>query len=679
MVVKSIKNVTGKKLTGGSLPDIDLDFEGRHRPMIKDFINKTVGEKQVSSVGTTGVIKIKGAVKDFDRLGDNDAQTANLITKIIKDAELSLFDVFRLSAQEPKLKEYIKSNTDFFYMMGSVMGQTRSQSTHACAIISFPEVMEAKEYVPLRKDKGVTLTQWSGGALDSAGFLKLDVLGVKVLEKFSDIKRLILKNGKEFPDIYNLGNYDDKEVYRYFGNGWNSDVFQFGSDLIADFTGILKPTNLNDLIATNALIRPGARDNGYHTSYSKRRNGEEGSTSLFMSESVTDETYGLLVYQEQVMAYCALLGDLTENESDDIRRAMGKKNVIYLNMWKDRVKVGAIEKGCEESEFEKIWDTLMEFAKYSFNKSHSAAYAKEGYACQYLKVHFPIEYWTVALDRADEKEKLMYMSEINAIKGTKILPPDVNKSIDVMSSDMDTNTIYWGISSIKGIGEAAGSQILKIREDDGIYLSFDDFIKRNSFTGSKVNKGHIESLCACGAFDELENLEGYEVGRLDLIATFREFKKIKLSAKQFAKDPYNSEGIEQPWWWKLRQKRLTGLAFIDYRELLEVTDTNQSFASGSDLNTPQGRGIPRAFGGYVVECTVRSSARGRWASLLIESNYKTYRVTLWGDAYQVHKHLLGKGIEKTLILFSAELKFNERFGNNNQFTVSESDMMQRLG
>ena len=668
MKVLKITKSTGKKLKGGSLPDIDLDFESNSRDMIKQYMEERFGKKQIASVGTVTTFKPKGIIKDFDRQLENDVKTANLITSIIDD-DSTVRDIYKRSAKEPKLKEYIKNNSDIFYMMDSILGQNKTQSIHACAIIVFPKIMSSEEYVPVRKQKGLIVTEWSGAELDESGFLKSDVLGILQLDKYKGVLDLIEKNGKGSLNIYDIP-LDDKDVYRFFGNGWNGDVFQFGTELISNYTRHMKPQNIEDLIAVNALQRPGPMENGYPNIYAKCKNEGRSPKFLWGTENITRETFGLLVYQEQIMEVCQKVGGLSEVEADDVRRAMGKKDLKYLSMWKERLWDGFKEKGANKHQFEEAWNVMLEFAKYSFNKSHSAAYSIEGYICQWLKVHYPLEFWTIALSKANEKDVLRYLGEINASKGIKIYPPEINVSETFMTSSPEDNAIFWGIESIKGIGENTAEQIIKERKANGKYKSLDDFIERHSFKGSKVKKGTYESLISCGAFDKIYNLEGNEKGRNKLLQKFRELKKVRITSPQ--RDIYTNGEVGKDWWWLLTQKRLTGIAEVEYSNIAKDLGVNMPYARGGELSAPQNRGIQRSFGGYVVECKLRSSSRGRFASLTIESNYRTYKVMMWNDTYEIYKHLL-KGVEKSFIIFTGELKYEEKWAKSNQFTLQEGN------
>ncbi len=474
MKIINIEQNTAPKLVNGTLPDIDTDFAGRDRSAVKSYIEDRFGKDQVCSIGTYTTMKLKGLVKDLARISDVDFSEANLITSIISDDDSSMLDLMKRAISEPKLKNFIKKNSDIFYTIPTLLGQPKTQSIHSCAMIIFPNVMSAKEWCPVRMQGGQLVSDWGGGDMDDAGFLKEDILGIKQLDKFGDILKLIKQNGKEVPDIYDLPY--DSEVYRYFSNGWNGDVFQLGSAGLTEYTKALKPENINDLIAAVAVYRPGPMENHYHNIYVQCKNDGRAPNYLWGTEEITKDTFGLLIYQEQIMQVCQRLGDLTMKEADDVRRAMGKKKLSALLPWKEIISKGFLSKGCPIDTFESIWETMLEFAKYGFNKSHSAAYAKTGYVSQYLKVNYPIEYWTVALDYANEADTLSYLSEIIQTGKIGIKSPDINFAGISMSSDQESSQIFWGLGSIKGIGEDTAEQIIEERRYGGKFKSFDRFL-----------------------------------------------------------------------------------------------------------------------------------------------------------------------------------------------------------
>jgi len=843
MKVVKIVEKTGLKLMDGTLPDIDSDFPGRERGKVKRYIESRFGETQVASVGTFTTMKLKSLLKDFARLASVDFAEANLISSIIDMKDLTYLDLIKRAQLEPKLKQFIKQNSDFIYMLPSLLNQPRTKSIHPCAVIIFPEVMRSNEWVPTRIQQGMTVCDWGGEDMENIGFLKEDILGIKQLDKFQDILNLVESNDKEVPDIYNLPHED--EVYRYFGNGWNSDIFQFGSTGLSDYSKKLKPQSIADLIAAVALYRPGPMDNHYHEIYVKCKNEGREPTYLWGTQGITKDTFGLLVYQEQIMQIFQQLGGFSLKEADDIRRAIGKLKLDVLLKWKDTSQTRFLERGCSIEDFNEIWDAIVFFARYSFNKclsgdeiifqpgknikakpitikemyelrqtepdynysnqkkrlhdrykrrgfgystslkpdgtlvknkivdiyyqgkkelyrlslkngtsieatlnhkfptsngekkledievgkdkiyftrnfdvgqahfqrigqntelveiesitysklddvydvemekpyhtftlnsgivtsnSHSTAYAITGYISQYLKVFYPIEFWTVALEYANEFDMLNYLSEIIQAKKIGIRSPDINKSEIGMISEQESSNIFWGLGSIKGIGEDTAAQIIEERRKNGHYTSFANFLFRNTFTGSKVKKQTYEALISSGAFDILYKLEGQEERRHFLIKRYRKFKKVKPS--NLLTDPYTIGKLNEPWWWYKLQKSLTGLAIIDYKKIAEHKNFETKFCTQGEFNQRQDRDLFRTFGGYVVECRVGKSAKGKYARLTIENNYKQFKLLVWSEEFsKFEKQLVGS--EKSLIIFDGSLRFDETYSRANQFTLSK--------
>jgi DNA polymerase-3 subunit alpha len=482
--------------------------------------------------------------------------------------------------------------------------------------------------------------------------------------------RLIEENGQDAPDIYNLPH--DEEVYRYFGNGWNGDVFQFGTASLSDYTRSMKPRNIGDLIAANALYRPGPMENNFHNIYVKCKNEGRKEEYFWGTKDITKDTYGLLVYQEQIMQIFRDLGGLSLKEADDVRRAIGKKKMDVIKAWKERVEQSFLDKGATPTEFLELWEAIIEFAKYSFNKSHSTAYALTGYISQYLKVNYPIEYWTVALDYAGENETLTFLSEIIQSKRIKIQAPDINKSRMQMHSSQENSTIYWGLGSIKGIGEDTAFQVINERDANGFYKSFADFYSRHNFKGSKVKKQTYEALVTAGAFDDLYGFGGAEYKRHSLIKRYRAHAKKKPSNP--LRDIYTIGQLHEQWWWNLQQKKLTGLANIDYEQIALEKGIETPFCTMLEFNGQQRKAIKRSFGGYILEVKVGRSKKGAYARLTIEHNYKLTKLLIWAEQYDVFKEQL-KGSEKRLIIFEGDLKYDGNWSKANQFTLQSDSKL----
>lgn len=654
-------------------PDIDNDFLTRDRDKIKTYIEDRFGKKQVCSVGTYTSLKIKGAVKDLARVASVDFSEANIITSMMELPGIgnqTLLQLVQLAVKEPKIKQFIKSNSDIFHLLPTILNQPKTKSIHPCAVITFPSALEAKEWAPMRYQQGQLVSEWSGAELDSAGFLKNDVLGINQLDKLTDICLLIEKNGKEVPDIFNLP--EDAEVYRYYCNGWNGDIFQMKSAGLSEYCKSMKPRELNDLTAAVALYRPGPMGSGYHTAYVKCKNEGRAPVYLWGTEEITKNTYGLLTYQEQIMEVCKQVGGLDSLEADSVRKAMGKTKLSELLPWRKRVQEGYLKRGATEEQFTEFWDAACEFARYAYNKSHSVAYAMTGYICQYLKVYYPIEFWTIALTTCSEEETSTYLSEILQAGKIAVKGLDINRSQMGMSSSQENSTVYWGIGSIKGVGEDTAMQIINERNLNGKYKSFADFYYRHTYTGSKVKKQIYEALIASGSFDDLYGFEGSEERRYLLINRYRKFKKVKILKPE--RDIYTVGEIQSNWWWKRQQKILTGLSIINYKQVSEDYGITGEFLTISEFNSRQEYEIFRNFGGYIIECRVSKGAKGKYCRLTVEHNYKLFRIMIWTEEYNKYADIL-ENCEKSLILFSAGIKYDAKYSKANQFTLKKESQM----
>lgn len=361
-------------------------------------------------------------------------------------------------------------------------------------------------------------------------------------------------------------------------------------------------------------------------------------------------------YQEQIMQACTLLGGFSLTESDDIRRAMGKKKQDLLDSFKSQFIAGAIAKGCPSDEAGEIWNKLENFAKYGFNKSHAAAYAITGYISQWFKVNYPVEFWSTAFKFSEEKDHADYIAELNLSGDIKVMPVDINKSRDQVSTDFNTKTIFWPLISIKQCGEKAASQIIELRDKDGEYFSLEEFLSRNRFKGSAVNKSVIENLIFAGAFDQIENVRTYS-HRYDLIKFYRQSSKMKI-VKERDLLSTNGSKLNQDWWWTLQQKRLSGIAFFDYIGLLErfiKTDSYMVPAEEFQSETLADRNEKVKIGGYIVEVEEREGKKGKWCKIKLESNYVFIWVTIWHDQYKKLLDLNLPERTKSIMLISGEV------------------------
>lgn len=672
--IKKIVRGTGTRIVGGSLPDIDSDFDTDRLGEVKDYMKRRFGRTQVASVATYGTMKLKGAIKDLHRLYSSNFEEVNLVTSIIDSKEdKTVADLFRRAAKEPKLAKFIKKYPDVFFYLPAVLNQPKNKSIHACATMIFPKEKHMKNWCPIFKNKdGIPLTEWEGKELDGAGFLKQDILGVDQLSKFKNIVSKIGDNGKKTPDIYNI-ECNNPNVFDFYSKGWNCDTFQTGSSDLAKYTMNLKPSNIEDLIACIALYRPGAIENGFHEMYIKRKNGEEDVDYMWGTRDIAKETFGLIVYQEQTINICSSIAGFSQVEADDIRSCMGKKDMGKLLTFEVRFIEGAVNNGCPESEAKKIWDMLIEFSKYSFNKSHSACYGETSYRSQFLKVFYPLEFWSTAIElNKDDKNIPRFLSEIRRSDSVKLVAVDINNSTGATSMNKETNSISWGISSVKGIGDVAAEQI-EANKPMGGYEGLHHFIELNKYKGSKVNKKVYEGLIISGAFDSVEKIDMVQK-RGNLLNFYWRECNVKVDEK---KSWYHKLGSEKDkdWVWLLEQKRLTGMAFFNYRQYCLENMPSFKYMSNDEMLTPLN--TEGSVGGVIIEATERNSKKGKWCHIVIESNYEIYNCMIWNDVWKDLDWDI-KTIEGRILLIGGNIKYDSVYSNSNQISAKDKKYLKIL-
>lgn len=675
------------RVEGGSLPDIDCDFAGDRRDEVKHYMEERYGKYQVCSVGTYTTLQLKAAIKDLSRIYNISVEDANWITTVLDDEDDSLSGIFKNALQFSRIMNFVQDNVDLVNDLGSVLKLPRSQSVHACATIILPEGRDIFHWVPVKsvqtKDgESLLVSEWEGGELESIGLLKEDILGIRQLDKFQFILSLIEKNKGEKLDIYNLP-YDDYAVYKYFRNGWNQDVFHFGAKGLTKYCKESKPENIQDLIAAISLYRPGPIESNLHNEYILRKEGQKEVEYLWGTKSITEETYGILIYQEQIMQTCVQVGGFSLIEADEIRKALGKMKKKYSDPYRERFIEGAIDRGCSQEEAENIWEVMERFALYGFNKSHAAAYTITGYICQYLKVHYPVEFWTSAFQFIDESKReertFQFVSEINKTGRIKVEPPDINVSEAIVQSNSEKNIIYWTLSSVKQVGGIAMEQILSERSKNGKYFSFEEFVQRHTFSGSKVNKLHIENLIYAGAFDQIEDVQSSNQ-RKRLLELYRERRKIQVDKER---DLFVLGGdlVYYNWWWDLQQKRLTGIAFFDYEEICDLYLTDYIFLDSKSFQEQSEDSGYYGIGGYIMEVIERESKKkGKYCSLSIDSNNELIWVNIFPDQY---KKLLDSGIiligsEKKLLILTGMVRMDD-YRKEKVLKVWESSEVVLLG
>lgn len=356
---------------GKSMPDIDNDIQGERREEVKRYIEEKYGKAYVAGIGTYGTFKIRAAMKDLIRECGGDGKEANYISAAIgsEDKFINLFEHSLKTGSNPRIYNFVKKHSYQLNHIPTIFQQPKNQSIHAAGVIIVPKDRgEIFEQLPVKSmNDNVIITEWEGGELEEAGFLKVDILGIKQLDKFDEIFKSIKELRGEDVSLEMIP-LDDRKVYSYFQKGWNEDVFQFGGGGLKGYCKVLLPDNIEDLIATVALYRPGPIETGAHEDYAAIKNGEKEPECYYGLEEITKNTYSKIVYQEQIMQIVQHLGGFTLVEADDIRKAMGKKIPEVMAKYKEKFIQGAVNNNCPLEEAESLWDDMERFAGYAFNR-----------------------------------------------------------------------------------------------------------------------------------------------------------------------------------------------------------------------------------------------------------------------------------------------------------------------
>jgi len=482
-----------------SMPDIDVDFDDYGRDSVIEYVINQYGAERVSQIITFGKLGAKSSIKDVARVMGVDLALSNRITKLIPEGpKVTLDDAMR----NKDFEELYNSNPDVKKVVDiarTLDGNVRSTGVHACGVIIGKD--DLSNHVPMAraKDSILPLVQYDGSVVEKAGLLKMDFLGLKTLSIIKDALELIKERHGKSVDIDAISLEDDK-TYKLYQKGETVGTFQFESEGMRSWLKKLKPTYIEDLIAMNALFRPGPM--GFIPNFIARKHGVETVDYPHpLAEQVLKDTYGIMIYQEQIMLLSQRLANFTKGKADELRKAMGKKKMDIIDRLRGEFIEGSKANGIEKALANEIYDTMAKFGEYGFNKSHSAAYTVLAYQTAWLKANYPAEYMAAVLGHNlnDLKKVTFYTSECRRM-GIAVLGPDVNESTLKFSVNKD-NQIRFGLAALKNVGESAAQSIVDERNVNGMYTDVNDFFKRNNF--KNVNKRSLESLAMAGSFDGL--------------------------------------------------------------------------------------------------------------------------------------------------------------------------------
>ena len=654
-----------------SMPDIDIDFDDEGRSRVMDYVINKYGSNQVAQIITYGTMAAKSSIRDTARVLDLPLNDADRISKLIPNMT-KLNKIFGMSDQElrrkfrsdelPKVNELLNLSegsdleAETINQAKVLEGSVRNTGIHACGVIITPS--DITDYVPvaLAKDSDLYVTQFDNSVVESAGLLKMDFLGLKTLTLIKDTVKLV-KHKHDIdldPDAFPL---DDEKTYELFQRGETVGIFQYESAGMQKYMKELKPTVFADLIAMNALYRPGPLE--YIPSFIRRKNGEEEiEYDLPAMEEYLDETYGITVYQEQVMLLSQKLANFSKGDADVLRKAMGKKQKAVLDKMKPRFIENAVGNGHDAEKLEKIWKDWEAFASYAFNKSHSTCYAYIAFQTAYLKAHYPAEYMAAVLSNnmSDIKQVTFFMEECKRM-GMEVLGPDVNESFYKFTVN-DRGAVRFGMGAIKGVGGNAVATIVENRKD-GKYKSIFDLAKRIDLRSA--NKKAFENLVLAGGFDSFDNHRAQYMQDEGDGITF--YEKVLKYASRYQETQNSSQvslfgdasevQIPEPevpfceeWGTmkKLKQEKEVVGVYISGHPLDDFKTEMKSFTNCkvSDFNELE-KFVNRelCFGGVVSDVQHRESKAGKgWAIFTVEDYEDSYDFKIFGEEYLKWRHFL---------------------------------------
>ena len=654
-----------------SMPDIDIDFDDEGRSKVMDYVVEKYGANQVAQIVTYGTMAAKSSVRDTARVLDLPLVDADRLAKLIPNLKLNTI----LTAETTTLKEDLRA--DEFQRVEQLKeiakgddleaqtltqaqileGSLRNTGTHACGVIITPEDISNLVPVATAKDSDLVVTQYDNAVVESAGLLKMDFLGLKTLTLIKDTVKLIKYryNITLIPDDFPL---DDEATYNLFQRGETVGIFQYESVGMQRYLRELKPNKFEDLIAMNALYRPGPLE--YIPSFIRRKNGdEEIQYDLPEMKHHLQQTYGITVYQEQVMLLSQELAGFSKGEADVLRKAMGKKIFSLLEKLKPKFINGGKERGHDPDILEKIWKDWEAFASYAFNKSHSTCYAWIAYQTAYLKANYPAEYMAAVLSNNmnDIKQVSFFMEECRRM-GVPVLGPDVNESFYKFTVN-NNKAIRFGMGAIKGVGQGAVDSIVDGRKDKP-YVSLFDMTKRVDLRAA--NKKTFESLILAGGIDSFGDNhraqyfqdKGDGVSFLEKAlrfgANFQEHQnssQVSLFGEDSEASLYEPEIPEcEPWGTlhELKQEKEVVGIYLSGHPLDDFTYSFNHFCNArvglfNDLDPLVNKEL--TFGGIVGEVEHRISKNGKgWAIFQLEDYEDTFSFRIFGEEYLKFRHQL---------------------------------------
>ncbi|MGL5691114.1 MAG: hypothetical protein ACRDD8_09860 [Bacteroidales bacterium] len=822
--------------------DVDIDSQSDKRQNVKEYIEQRYNAgngQQVFSAGTFTTLKAKAALSDVARTHNVPTQIVKYVTKAIDDDKASFTDLFKIAVRSRKLKEFIERSPMIFEDLRPILGNQKSTSVHASAVIPTPAIRDGKkvecfDYLPIRKMGNLLVSEFDGYDCDAVGLLKIDALNTKELTKISRMFEIV-KN--EYGVDLSLEKIEqelleDPEVYECFQNGYTQDIFQFGSDGITKLTVDIKPENIFDLAAINALYRPATIEVGSTESFGRYKRGEAEPEYMWGTYEATKDTYSLLVYQEQLALIANQVGGLSLSDGVKLVKYISKKKIDKIMEYKEKFVSGAVKNGCPEEQAVNIWSNFEAAGSYLFNKciagsetllghdctieemftemkfvgveacsktedcrivpntiddiqyagfrdvfeivtesgakikttdnhrfptqrgkitvsdmvvgedmlyvtsiitfnlekitsiknigrenvyditmtapnhnyinnygivtcnSHATAYSLLSYVGMYIKCHYPTAFYTVALEFCKDDDIPVLMGEMESSSKCKIVPPDINKSMDTFTTDYETNEIFWSLSRIKFVGSAGTSMICDERRINGPFKSYDSFIERmesyiESVKESKkendekftnpLNFRCIKNMIIAGCFDHVENLTDTP-HRFKLIQKLHEYNKRTIPETEFP-----TSEVGKAHFWSRLQVTMSSIGCVDYKRVLDLYGftmrvkgaTYHTFEEILDIYEPIKKSIIAGTIEEIEEKTYSDKNTGEkklFAKVLLSENNDNLELMIWDNAWKEMKdHWVGK--QGSIVMFVGHINYSQ-FNNTNVAQINKGGIYE---
>lgn len=646
-----------------SMPDIDIDFDEDGRELVLKYVVEKYGRKRVAQIITFGTMAAKMAIRDIARVQKLPLFESDKLAKLVPERPgttlaMAFKEIPELAAARNSENALIRDTLKYAEVLE---GNVRQTGVHACGVIIGRDDLE--EYIPLStaKDADLFVTQYEGSQVEDIGLLKMDFLGLKTLSIIKDALDFI-KESKGIDLDIDAIPLDDKKTFQLYSRGETTALFQFESPGMKKHLRALQPNRFEDLIAMNALYRPGPME--YIPSFINRKHGREKiEYDIPVMEEYLKDTYGITVYQEQVMLLSQKLAGFTKGQADGLRKAMGKKLIKVMNELKEKFTKGCLANGYMQEKIDKIWNDWEAFAQYAFNKSHSTCYAYISYQTAYLKANFPGEFMAAVLSRniSDIKKITIFMDECKRL-GMQVLGPDVNESAYKFTVS-PSGDIRFGLGAIKGVGENAVANIIESRKTLGKYKDIFDFAEKVNL--QTVNKKNFEALAVAGAFDGLGSIKRSEYFALDskgvsfIEQIMRYGSKVQTEKSNNqrslfgASAGYDLQKPETPVgedWSKLeklnREKEVIGIYLSahpldDYK--LEIDNfSNTSLTEMKDLPLLNGKDVTIA--GMITSAKVATSKNGNYfGKISLEDYSDSWELALFGKDFENYRKFCFEG------------------------------------